>query len=184
MPQLVSSFGEHLLTPADFGKQLLGWYAQHRRPLPWRATKDPYAIWVSEILLQQTRIDQGIAYYHRFMARYPTIDCLASASQEEVLRVWQGLGYYRRALNLHACARHLVKKSRGCFPKSEQGLLALPGIGPYTAAAVGSIAFGLPLAVVDGNVYRVFTRLFGLYNNIMLPATQKKNQQNCATSAL
>ncbi|MCR4994741.1 MAG: A/G-specific adenine glycosylase [Bacteroidales bacterium] len=144
----------------DFATSLLIWYQRNARPLPWRETKDAYAIWLSEVILQQTRVEQGEGYWHRFMRLFPTVEALASATEDEVLRAWQGLGYYSRARNLHAAARQVV--SQGAFPRTIEGLRSLRGVGEYTAAAIGSIAFGLPAAAVDGNVFRVLARYFGL----------------------
>jgi len=141
---------------------LLKWYDRHKRDLPWRHTSDPYAIWLSEVILQQTRVDQGMAYYHAFLDRFPTVTHLANASQEEVMRLWQGLGYYSRARNLHATAQYVRDHCGGQFPGSYDALLALRGIGPYTAAAIASFAFGENKAVVDGNVTRVLGRLFAI----------------------
>ena len=145
---------------ASFTSALLKWFAANGRELPWRGIKDPYGIWVSEVILQQTRIDQGTDYWLRFMERYPTVESLAGASEDDVLRLWQGLGYYSRARNMHVAARQIVEQ--GGFPHSIKGLLALKGVGDYIAAAVGSMAFGLPAAAVDGNVYRVLARQFGI----------------------
>ncbi len=145
---------------SSFTMALLRWFAQHGRELPWRGIGDPYGIWVSEIILQQTRIEQGRDYWLRFMERFPTVEALAAASEDEVLRLWQGLGYYSRARNMHAAARQIVEQ--GGFPRTIQGLRALKGVGDYTAAAVGSMAFGLPAAAVDGNVYRVLSRHYGI----------------------
>jgi A/G-specific adenine glycosylase len=142
---------------------LVRWYNDHKRDLPWRKTRDPYAIWVSEIILQQTRVAQGIDYYHRFMNRFPDLQGLAEAQIEEVLNVWKGLGYYSRAWNMHAAAGQIIKEYGGVFPSTYQEMLKLKGIGPYTAAAVASIAFNEPRAVIDGNVHRVIARLFGLF---------------------
>ena len=141
-----------------FTNQVEQWYDQHRRDLPWRHTSDPYYIWVSEIILQQTRVEQGSGYYHRFVQRFPDIQSLASATEDEVLTYWQGLGYYSRARNMHAAARSM----NGTFPTSYEGVRALRGVGDYTAAAICSFAYGMPLAVVDGNVYRVLSRYFGI----------------------
>ena len=138
----------------------MGWFAQFGRELPWRGIADPYAIWVSEVILQQTRIEQGRDYWLRFMERFPTVESLAAATEDEVLRLWQGLGYYSRARNMHAAARQIV--GLGGFPRTIEGLRALKGVGDYTAAAVGSIAFNLPAAAVDGNVYRVLSRHYGI----------------------
>lgn len=143
-----------------FTTALLRWFAQYGRELPWRGIGDPYGIWVSEIILQQTRIEQGRDYWLRFMERFPTVEALAAASEDEVLRLWQGLGYYSRARNMHAAARQIVEQ--GNFPHTIEGLRALKGVGDYTAAAVGSMAFGLPAAAVDGNVYRVLSRYYGI----------------------
>ena len=144
----------------DFTRTILHWYAENGRDLPWRRTRDPYAVWLSEIILQQTRVAQGLAYWERFMDRFPTVDDLAAAPEDEVLRLWQGLGYYSRARNLHAAAKQVV--AMGGFPDTLEGIRSLKGVGDYTAAAIGSIAFGLPAAVVDGNVYRVLARYFGI----------------------
>jgi len=143
-----------------FTTALLRWFAVNGRELPWRGIDDPYGIWVSEIILQQTRIEQGRDYWLRFMERFPTVEALAAATEDEVLRQWQGLGYYSRARNMHAAARQIVEL--GGFPRTIEGLRALKGVGDYTAAAVGSMAFGLPAAAVDGNVYRVLSRHYGI----------------------
>lgn len=148
------------MSPPSFTAALLRWFAQYGRELPWRGIDDPYGIWVSEVILQQTRIDQGRDYWLRFMERFPTVEALAAASEDEVLRLWQGLGYYSRARNMHAAARQIVEA--GGFPRTIQGLRALKGVGDYTAAAVGSMAFNLPAAAVDGNVYRVLARHYGI----------------------
>ena len=144
----------------SFSTTLLEWFREHGRALPWRETHDPYAVWLSEIILQQTQVKQGWAYWERFMRRWPTVEELAAASEDEVLREWQGLGYYSRARNLHTAAKQIV--ALGAFPTTIDGLRKLKGVGDYTAAAIGSIAFGLPVAVVDGNVYRVLARHFGI----------------------
>lgn len=150
------------MSTAWFTKALLPWYKEHQRPLPWRSTRDPYRIWLSEVILQQTRVDQGTAYWHRFVERYPTVAELACAPEDEVLRLWQGLGYYSRARNLRTAARQVVDDHGGSFPKHYDQLKSLKGVGDYTAAAIGSIAFDLPEPVVDGNVYRVLARVFGI----------------------
>ena len=142
---------------------LARWYDDHKRDLPWRKTRDPYAIWVSEIVLQQTRVVQGIDYYHNFINRFPDLQRLAEAKIEEVLRVWQGLGYYSRARNMHTAAGQMMRDYGGVFPSSYEEMLKLKGIGPYTAAAISSIAFNEPRSVIDGNVHRVIARLFGLF---------------------
>jgi A/G-specific adenine glycosylase len=143
-----------------FAKTLLKWFRENGRELPWRQTRDPYAIWLSEIILQQTQVKQGWDYWLRFMRRWPTVEALAAATEDEVLREWQGLGYYSRARNLHDAARQIV--DGGAFPTTIEGLRRLKGVGDYTAAAIGSFAFGLPAAVVDGNVYRVLARHYGI----------------------
>jgi len=144
---------------ASFRKQLLAWFRQFQRDLPWRRTKDPYRIWVSEIMLQQTRVAAVIPYYQRFLARFPDVRALAEAPQEEVLRLWSGLGYYSRARNLQKAAQQIVALHSGELPQDEESILALPGIGSYTGAAILSIAFGAKHAVLDGNVARVLARL-------------------------
>ncbi|MBK6627426.1 MAG: A/G-specific adenine glycosylase [Flavobacteriales bacterium] len=145
-----------------FSKALRGWYAAGHRDLPWRRTRDPYRIWLSEVILQQTRIDQGTAYYERFVEQYPTVQQLASAPDDDVMRLWQGLGYYSRARNLLQAARSVVTDHGGRFPDTVDDLRALKGVGDYTAAAIASIAFDRPAAVVDGNVYRVLARVVGI----------------------
>lgn len=144
----------------SFTATIMQWFKENGRILPWRETRDPYAIWLSEIILQQTRIEQGMPYWKQFMKRWPSVEALAQASEDEVLRAWQGLGYYSRARNLHYAAKQIVEM--GGFPKTLQGIKSLKGVGDYTAAAIGSIAFGLPAAVVDGNVYRVLARHYGI----------------------
>ena len=146
----------------NFSDRILSWYQIHRRELPWRETRDPYRIWLSEIMLQQTRVAQGLPYYLKFTERFPRVEDLAAASEEEVLKLWQGLGYYSRARNLHATARMVASDYGGQFPDSYSELLKLKGVGPYTAAAIASICYGLPHPVVDGNVYRVLSRVFGV----------------------
>ncbi len=144
----------------NFSRKLLEWYHIHKRDLPWRETRDPYTVWLSEIILQQTRVAQGQPYFLRFKSRYPNVTDLAGAPEEEVLKLWQGLGYYSRARNLHATARRVAFEMDGVFPESYEGLLDLKGVGPYTAAAIASICYGLPFPVVDGNVFRVLSRYF------------------------
>lgn len=148
------------MTNNNFTWILLKWFEENGRDLPWRETKDPYAIWLSEVILQQTRIQQGYAYWERFMQRFPTVNDLAEATEDEVLRYWQGLGYYSRARNLHTAAQQIV--TLGHFPNTFEDIKKLKGVGDYTAAAVGSFAFNLPVAVVDGNVYRVLSRVYGI----------------------
>lgn len=149
-----------------FASWLIAWYRIHKRPLPWRETHDPYKIWLSEIILQQTRVAQGLPYYQQFIKKYPSIYELAHADESEVLRLWQGLGYYSRARNLHACARMIVNEWGGKFPSTYQELLQLKGVGKYTAAAIASIAFKESVPVVDGNVYRVLSRVFGIEEDV------------------
>ena len=141
---------------------LLDWYSREGRDLPWRRTRDPYRIWLSEVILQQTRVAQGTEYYLRFVGRFPDVRALAAASEDEVLKLWQGLGYYSRARNLHAAARQVVDDFGGRFPTTFAGVRSLRGVGDYTAAAVCSAAYSLPYAAVDGNVYRVLSRLFDI----------------------
>ena len=146
----------------DFGSRIVNWYKKNKRDLPWRNTSDPYKIWLSEVILQQTRVEQGMDYYLKFVNRFPDIYSLERASQNEIYKMWQGLGYYNRADNLMAAAKTIVDKYKGVFPETPDELIKIKGIGPYTAAAISSIAFGFPKAVVDGNVYRLLSRLFGI----------------------
>ena len=143
-------------------ENLLVWYREHARDLPWRAAPEPYAVWLSEVILQQTRVDQGTAYWQRFIAAFPTVVDLAAASTEEVMALWKGLGYYSRARNLHRAAQCVVDERGGQLPVRAEDWARLPGIGPYTAAAIASICFGEPIAVIDGNVQRVLSRLFDI----------------------
>ena len=147
---------------SEIADKLIDWYGVNGRNLPWRRTRDPYRIWLSEVILQQTRIAQGMDYYLRFVARFPDVGALAAADEDEVLKLWQGLGYYSRARNLHAAARQVVERYGGRFPAAYADVRSLKGVGDYTAAAVCSIAYDAPCAVVDGNVYRVLSRLFDL----------------------
>jgi A/G-specific adenine glycosylase len=156
------------------GGDLLRWYTLHKRELPWRKTKDPYAIWLSEIILQQTRIDQGLSYYLKLMEKYPTVIDLAYANEDDILKLWQGLGYYSRARNLHAAARAVADVYHGKFPDNYKELIKLKGIGDYTAAAIVSISFNQPYAVVDGNVFRFLSRLYGLSTPIDTPNGKKE----------
>jgi A/G-specific adenine glycosylase len=144
-----------------FQRRLLGWYQRNKRDLPWRANRDPYRVWLSEIMLQQTRVAAVVEYYRRFLQRFPTVEALASASESDVLAAWSGLGYYRRAPMLHAASKKIVDEYGGEFPNTAAALLSLPGIGRYTSAAIASIAFDEPVAVVDGNVERVVRRVTG-----------------------
>ena len=147
---------------ADFVLQITEWYRLNARTLPWRETKNAYFIWLSEVILQQTRVDQGMKYYLSFVSNFPTVEQLALADEEQVLKLWQGLGYYSRARNLHKTAQQVTEQFNGVFPASYVDLLSLKGVGPYTAAAIASFAFDLPHAVVDGNVYRILSRYFGI----------------------
>jgi A/G-specific adenine glycosylase len=149
-----------------FSAIIAKWYGIYKRDLPWRGATDPYAIWLSEIILQQTRIDQGLSYYRRFIGDYPTVHDFAFATEDEILKKWQGLGYYSRARNMHQAAKIIVEKFGGKFPGDYKNLLKLKGVGEYTAAAIASIAFNLPHAAVDGNVFRVLSRVFGIADPI------------------
>ncbi|WP_246601861.1 A/G-specific adenine glycosylase [Hymenobacter profundi] len=160
-----------------FAITLLNWYPRHRRDLPWRHTRDPYAIWLSEVILQQTRVKQGLPYYLDFINSYPTVQDLATAPEDEVLRHWQGLGYYSRARNMHHTAQQVVREYGGKFPTTYVELLKLRGVGQYTAAAIASFAFDEKVAVLDGNVFRVLSRVFGLTQDIAAPASRKVFQQ-------
>lgn len=146
----------------NFSKIITLWYSNNKRNLPWRKTKDPYYIWLSEIILQQTQVKQGLPYYEAFVNEFPTVFDLATASEEKVLKLWQGLGYYSRARNLHASAKYVVSELNGVFPNNYKNLLKLKGVGDYTASAIASICFNETTAVVDGNVYRVLSRYFGI----------------------
>lgn len=163
------------LAARNFAARLLAWYARDHRDLPWRSTRDPYRIWISEIMLQQTRAQAVIPYYEKFLARFPSVETLAAAPEQDVLAAWSGLGYYSRARNLQKAAR--VITASGGFPQDYETLRQLPGIGPYTAAAIASIAFGLPHAVLDGNVMRVVARLENDAADIASPRTRERFQQ-------
>ena len=165
----VSTFFENIL---KIGTLLIPWYQENKRDLPWRATRNPYYIWLSEILLQQTRVAQGLPYYLKFVEHFPTIKKLADAREEDILNLWQGLGYYSRARNLHHTAQVIAYQYNCRFPSNYQDIRALKGIGDYTAAAIASFAFGLPHAVIDGNVNRVISRLFGIEKPINKPDGQ------------
>lgn len=156
-----------------FAAKLVAWYELNKRELPWRETCDPYTIWLSEIILQQTRVKQGLPYFRRFVEAYPDVYALAQASENEVLRLWQGLGYYSRARNLHRCAQEIIKNYNGQFPEDYAGLIKLKGIGPYTAAAIASFAYNETVPVVDGNVFRVLSRVFGVKEDILSSSGQK-----------
>ncbi|WP_277486934.1 A/G-specific adenine glycosylase [Catalinimonas alkaloidigena] len=161
----------------NFSEQIIRWYRQHKRDLPWRDTQDPYTIWLSEIILQQTRVKQGLPYFYRFIEAFPTVLDLAKAEEQEVLRLWQGLGYYSRARNLHSCAQTIVSDYQAKFPQTYNELIKLKGVGAYTAAAIASFAYNETVAVVDGNVYRVLSRVFGVKEDILSSKGQKKFQQ-------
>jgi A/G-specific adenine glycosylase len=154
--------------------RIISWYQANPRDLPWRGIGDPYRIWLSEVILQQTRVAQGLPYYYAFVNAYPTVTDLAQAPEEEVLRLWQGLGYYSRARNLHACAKFIANELSGIFPSSYDELIKLKGVGSYTAAAIASFAFGEVKAVVDGNVFRVLARYFGIDTDIASSGGKKE----------
>lgn len=156
-----------------FTKKLFEWFATHHRPLPWKGEKNPYFVWLSEIILQQTTVRQGLPYYERFVEKYPSVHDLANAPEDDVMKLWEGLGYYSRARNLHATAKHISNDLKGSFPNSYEALLTLKGVGTYTAAAIASFAFDLPHAVVDGNVYRVLSRYFGIEEPIDSPQVKR-----------
>src|ERR1700722_12802071 len=159
---------------AAFHRDLLRWYRRHHRQLPWRATRDPYRIWVSEIMLQQTRVETVLPYYARWVRVFPTVRALARAKNDRVLKLWEGLGYYSRARNLHRAAQTVVRDHHGKLPRTAEGLRQLPGIGRYTAGAIASIAFGERVPLVDGNVARVFARIFAIPDNVKTPRTMDK----------
>lgn len=167
----------------NFSKSLINWYLQNKRDLPWRNTTNPYNIWLSEIILQQTRVAQGKPYYEAFLNQFPSIYDLANANEEQVLKLWQGLGYYSRARNLHFTAKHIANNLKGEFPNSYKELLNLKGVGEYTAAAIASFSFNEPVAVLDGNVFRVLSRYFGIDLDISL-SNSKKEFQKLAQSLL
>ncbi|MEM9525772.1 MAG: A/G-specific adenine glycosylase [Bacteroidota bacterium] len=160
-----------------FREGLLTWYRPERRPMPWKEHSDPYCIWLSEIILQQTRVEQGLPYYEKFVAAYPTVMDLAAAEDDAVMKLWEGLGYYSRARNLLKAARQVANDYGGVFPNTYPGLLALPGVGPYTAAAIGSFAFGLQVPVLDGNVFRILARFTNDATPIDTTTGRKKYQQ-------
>ncbi len=158
----------------NFSKSLTHWYLQNRRELPWRDTTDPYFIWLSEIMLQQTRVAQGLPYYLAFVDSFPTVFDLASADEQQVLKLWQGLGYYSRARNLHATAKHVAFERNGIFPQSYSELLKLKGVGEYTAAAIASFSYNEAVPVVDGNVFRVLSRVFAVETDISNASAKKE----------
>lgn len=161
----------------SFSVQLLEWYNPNRRNLPWKHTNEAYKIWLSEIILQQTRVEQGLPYYLAFVKKYPTIKKLAAAPEEEVLKLWEGLGYYSRARNLQYAAKQIMEQHNGIFPTEYAAILKLKGIGTYTAAAIASFAYGLPYAVVDGNVFRVLSRVFAIETPIDTTDGKKQFEQ-------
>ena len=167
----------------DFQSKLMDWFDINARVLPWRESKDPYQIWLSEIILQQTRIDQGLPYFHLFLERFPSVDDLASASIDDILRAWEGLGYYSRARNLHKAAKQILSQHGGKLPRTYLEWLTLPGVGPYTAAAVSSIAFGEKEAVLDGNVARVLSRVFA-FEGIAQSSSGRKHLHSLASDLL
>ena len=158
----------------SFREALLSWYNEHKRDLPWRNSNDPYIIWISEIILQQTRVNQGLPYFQKFSKNYPTVYDLAEAPENRVMKDWEGLGYYSRARNLHSAAKQIVSEFNGNFPHSHAEILKLKGVGDYTAAAISSFAFNQPHAVVDGNVFRVLARVFGIFTPINTGAGKKE----------
>ncbi|MGE0567222.1 MAG: A/G-specific adenine glycosylase, partial [Bacteroidia bacterium] len=166
-----------------FRRSLLTWYEANKRDLPWRNTKDPYKIWISEIILQQTQVAQGLAYYNRIISEFPDVEALAKAELDAILKHWQGLGYYSRARNLHAAANQIKQEYKGKFPDNYRELLNLKGVGTYTAAAIASFSYKTPVAVVDGNVYRVLSRIFGIETPIDT-LSGKKEFQNMADKLL
>ncbi len=165
-----------------FAGRLQEWYQKNQRKLPWRETKDPYFIWLSEIILQQTRVDQGKAYYEKFVKNYPNVSALAKSSEEQILKDWQGLGYYSRARNLHASAKFIDEELNGAFPNNYKNILKLKGVGEYTASAISSFAFNQAHAVVDGNVYRLLSRIFNIETPI--DSTKGKKEFQALADAL
>ncbi len=161
----------------NWSEEIQNWYLQHKRDLPWRNTTDAYTIWLSEVILQQTRVEQGMPYFYRFLEKYPTVTDFANASEDEILKLWQGLGYYSRGRNMLTTAKSVVENNAGIFPTTYQELIKLKGIGEYTAAAISSFAADEAKAVVDGNVYRVLARWFGIEEPINSPAGKKLFQQ-------
>ena len=149
-----------------FSKKVINWYLQNKRDLPWRNTRDAYKIWLSEIILQQTRVEQGLPYYEKFVSAFPSINDLAKAPEDKVMKLWQGLGYYSRARNLHFAAKWVMTEHKGKFPKEYAQILKMKGVGEYTAAAIASFAYDLPHPVLDGNVYRILSRIFGIHDAI------------------
>lgn len=179
----MSYFSQMHTTHSVFGNRLIRWYLVNGRELPWRNTRDPYFIWLSEIIMQQTRVEQGLPYYLEFVKKFPDIHHLAEASEDDVLKAWQGLGYYTRARNLHHTAKYISEKRKGVFPENYDGLIRLKGVGDYTASAIASICYNQPEAVVDGNVFRVLSRIFGISIPINTGAG-KKEFKNLARNLL
>ncbi|WP_127588143.1 A/G-specific adenine glycosylase, partial [Paenibacillus koleovorans] len=163
---------EQSLNLINFSEPLLAWYRKHRRDLPWRRSRNPYYIWISEVMLQQTRVDTVIPYYHRFVDKFPTVEALSTAPEEEVLKLWEGLGYYSRARNLQAAVREVHERFGGVVPDTPEEISSLKGVGPYTAGAILSIAYNKPEPAVDGNVMRVLSRFFLLSDDIAKPSTR------------
>lgn len=163
-----------MIGTTEFQTKLYDWYGQNKRELPWNKDKDPYKIWLSEIILQQTRVEQGWAYFERFIAKFPSCKSLAQASEDEVLKMWEGLGYYSRARNLHQSAKIIQQEFNGQFPDNYKDILSLKGVGPYTAGAISSFAFGLPRVAVDGNVLRIISRIF----SVLDPVDKGKGQRH------
>jgi A/G-specific adenine glycosylase len=157
----------------DFSTRLLSWYHKYQRPLPWRHSSDPYQVWLSEIILQQTRMEQGVIYFNRFLRAFPTVNDLACAHEDSVLRVWQGLGYYSRARNLHAGAKEIVDNRQGIFPGNYKEWIKIIGVGSYTAAAIASIVYRECVPAIDGNVYRILSRIFAIEECIDTSAGKK-----------
>jgi len=168
----------------DFVPRLLAWYAENGRSLPWREAVSPYETWLSEVMLQQTRVETVLPYFERFRQRFPTVEALAAADLQEVLKLWAGLGYYSRARSLHAAARRVIEVHAGRFPETAEGLASLPGVGPYTAAAIASMAFGEAVPVIDGNVLRVFARFLALRDDVRSPAVRRAIQRLLAAAIL
>ncbi|HEY9116109.1 MAG TPA: A/G-specific adenine glycosylase [Bacteroidales bacterium] len=158
----------------NFGNDLIAWYKQNKRPLPWRESSDPYKIWLSEIILQQTRVQQGTAYYHRFVEEFPDVHSLAKAPTDKIFKMWQGLGYYNRAANLIQAAKKISTEYEGKFPESPEELMKIKGIGSYTAAAIASLAFNVSVPVVDGNVFRLLSRIFGIETPVNSSSAKKE----------
>jgi A/G-specific adenine glycosylase len=166
-------FLQRILGKMDFSHKLISWYSNNKRDLPWRNTTDPYKIWLSEVILQQTRVNQGLPYFEKFANTYPTVIALAKADEQDVLKLWQGLGYYSRARNMHATAKLVVEQHNSVFPTSYQELLKLKGIGSYTAAAIASFSSNEKVCVVDGNVFRVLARVFNIDEDISKLTTKR-----------